>query len=133
MHILDVELADNTKAHLLQKDGTYEKVDKRGKVLVNSQLQFCRFLLVNEQNNRNLKITVISVCDNPLPGALFQWLHNTKAHLLQKDGTYEKVDKRGKVLVNSQLQFCREAEEAAPKPADVVKDRIFIPAEPVED
>ena len=25
MHILDVELADNTKAHLLQKDGTYEK------------------------------------------------------------------------------------------------------------
>ena len=40
MHILDVELADNTKAHLLQKDGTYEKVDKRGKVLVNSQLEF---------------------------------------------------------------------------------------------
>ena len=30
-------------------------------------------------------------------------------------------------------KFCREAEEAAPKPADVVKDRIFIPAEPVED
>ena len=28
MHILEVELADNTKAHLLQKDGTYEKVDK---------------------------------------------------------------------------------------------------------
>lgn len=32
-----------------------------------------------------------------------------KAHILQPDGTYEKEDKRGKVLVNSQEQFCREA------------------------
>ena len=41
IHILEVELADNVKAHILQPDGTYEKVDKRGKVLVNSQQQFC--------------------------------------------------------------------------------------------
>ena len=76
--------------------------------------------------NEELKHKVMHILDVELAD-------NTKAHLLQKDGTYEKVDKRGKVLVNSQLQFCREAEEAAPKPADVVKDRIFIPAEPVED
>ena len=40
IHILEVQLADNTKAHILQPDGTYEKEDKRGKVLVNSQEQF---------------------------------------------------------------------------------------------
>ncbi|MDO5416058.1 MAG: RNA degradosome polyphosphate kinase [Lachnospiraceae bacterium] len=41
LHILEVELEDNVKAHILKPDGTYEKVDKRGKVLVNSQDQFC--------------------------------------------------------------------------------------------
>ena len=41
IHILKVELEDNVKAHILQPDGTYEKEDKRGKVLVNSQDQFC--------------------------------------------------------------------------------------------
>lgn len=42
IHILEVELEDNVKAHILQPDGTYEKEDKRGKVLVNSQEQFCQ-------------------------------------------------------------------------------------------
>lgn len=38
--ILDIELEDNVKAHLLQPDGTYEKIDKRGKVLLNAQEYF---------------------------------------------------------------------------------------------
>lgn len=42
IHILKVELEDNVKAHLLKPDGTYEKEDKRGKVLIHSQNQFCR-------------------------------------------------------------------------------------------
>lgn len=42
IHILEVEFADNVKAHILQPDGTYEKIDKRGKILVNSQEQFCQ-------------------------------------------------------------------------------------------
>ena len=41
-HILEVELEDNVKAHILQPDGSYEKPDKRGKILVNSQEQFCQ-------------------------------------------------------------------------------------------
>lgn len=41
IHILEVQLADNVKAHILQADGTYEKVDKRGKVLVKAQEEFC--------------------------------------------------------------------------------------------
>ncbi|MEG0813504.1 MAG: RNA degradosome polyphosphate kinase [Clostridium sp.] len=42
MHILEVELEDNVKAHFMQPDGTYIKLDKRGKTLVNSQEVFCR-------------------------------------------------------------------------------------------
>ena len=42
IHILELELEDNVKAHILKPDGSYEKVDKRGKVLVNSQEQFCK-------------------------------------------------------------------------------------------
>ena len=30
-HILEVELSDNTKAHLLKSDGNYEKIDKKRK------------------------------------------------------------------------------------------------------
>lgn len=58
-----------------------------------------------------------------------------KAHILQPDGTYEKQDKRGKVLLNSQMEFCREAQEMAGKKKKEHKDhsRVFIPAEPAED
>lgn len=40
MHILQDELRDTVKAHILQPDGTYEKVDRRGKETFNSQLEF---------------------------------------------------------------------------------------------
>lgn len=39
-HILETELADTEQASILQPDGTYEKVDRRGKEKVNSQLVF---------------------------------------------------------------------------------------------
>lgn len=57
---------------------------------------------------------------------------NVKAHVLQQDGTYEKIDKRGKVLINSQEIFCREAEFELPGQKKTYQDRVFIPAEPVE-
>lgn len=41
-HILQVELEDNVKAHILQANGNYEKIDKRGKILVDSQKEFCK-------------------------------------------------------------------------------------------
>lgn len=40
--ILDVQLADTKKAHILMPDGTYEKVDQRGKDPLNSQMYFCQ-------------------------------------------------------------------------------------------
>ncbi len=38
--ILTIQLADTKKAHLLMPDGTYEKVDQRGKAPLNSQMYF---------------------------------------------------------------------------------------------
>ena len=52
-HILEVELMDNTKAHFLGDDGTYSKIDKRGKVLVNSQEQFCEEAKLELNGNEN--------------------------------------------------------------------------------
>lgn len=60
---------------------------------------------------------------------------NVKAHVLQPDGTYEKIDKRGKALVTAQEQFCEEAVQAAKEAAaaanghDVHNTRVFVPAE----
>ena len=60
---------------------------------------------------------------------------NVKAHILQPDGTYEKQDRRGKQPVNSQMEFCREAQELSGKKKKEQKEnsRVFIPAEPLED
>lgn len=57
---------------------------------------------------------------------------NVKARIMDAEGNYEKLDKRGKVLINSQLVFCEEAKEAAPKPHAASSERVFVPAEPVE-
>lgn len=60
----------------------------------------------------------------------YQLQDNLKAHILQPDGSYDKVDKRGKVLFGSQAAFCKEAiEEAieAEKKEDIRDSRVFIP------
>ncbi len=40
--ILNLQLADTKKAHLLMPDGTYVKMDQRGKKPLNSQMYFCQ-------------------------------------------------------------------------------------------
>lgn len=52
---------------------------------------------------------------------------NVKAHILQEDGRYVKVDKRGKELVNSQFNFCKEAEVESKASKEIGNERIFIP------
>ncbi len=42
MHILQVQLEDNLKAHVLQPNGTYQKPSRRGKAAVGAQDTFCR-------------------------------------------------------------------------------------------
>lgn len=57
---------------------------------------------------------------------------NVKARVMGPDATYKKMDKRGKVLVNSQEQFCQEAKDAVPKKNPVGGQRVFVPAKPVD-
>ena len=62
-----------------------------------------------------------------------QLADNTKAHVMQDDGTYAKIDKRGKTLICAQEYFCQEAVERATKPDEVKSRRVFIPAEPMRE
>lgn len=57
---------------------------------------------------------------------------NVKAHILKADGTYEKVDRRGKVRCNSQETFCIEAVKEAEQETQQVNKRVFIPETHVE-
>ena len=52
IHILQVQLDDNVKAHVLQPDGSYAKINRRGKSPVCAQEQFCQEALdaVKRQN-----------------------------------------------------------------------------------
>ncbi|MGN0276246.1 MAG: RNA degradosome polyphosphate kinase [Hominisplanchenecus sp.] len=63
-----------------------------------------------------------------------QLADNLKAHILKPDGKYEKIDRRGKkVLLCAQEYFCEEAMKRAVVPVDPVRDRVFIPAEHIEE
>ena len=73
----------------------------------------------------NLKKEVKHILD-------IQLADNVKAHVMQADGSYAKIDKRGKTLLIAQDYFCKEAMERAHKPHDPVQTRVFIPAEPIE-
>lgn len=50
-----------------------------------------------------------------------------KAHVLMPDGSYEKVDRRGKGNFIAQQEFCRLAVQAAKENSEVVGQRVFIP------
>lgn len=54
-----------------------------------------------------------------------------KARILQSDGSYERVDLRGKEKICAQDYFCEEATYNARIP-DVLEKRIFVPAEAAE-
>ena len=54
MHILEMQLKDTVKAHILKADGTYEKVDRRGRGTVNSQLEFCKMAVEGAKEQETL-------------------------------------------------------------------------------
>ena len=61
-HILDAELKDNIKAYILQSDGSYSKIDKRGKVSFGSQDAFCEEAMQRQKTmNRDVKNTRVFV------------------------------------------------------------------------
>lgn len=50
-----------------------------------------------------------------------------KAHVLLPDGRYQKVDKRGKAIINAQQEFCKAAVSASKSRDEVINNRVFIP------
>ncbi|MCR4892073.1 MAG: RNA degradosome polyphosphate kinase [Lachnospiraceae bacterium] len=58
---------------------------------------------------------------------------NLKAHIMQPDGVYLKLDRRGKKPLNSQKQFCIDAKERAQKGKEKGTGRVFIPETPPKD
>jgi polyphosphate kinase len=60
-----------------------------------------------------------------------QLADTVKAQELQKDDTYERIDRRGKTLLCAQDYFCAEAKNRAKKPQDP-PSRTFEPAQPAE-
>lgn len=55
IEILQIQLADTIKAHLLQPDGSYEKVDKRGKTMMNCQTYFCEKAIKEAKSKKQTK------------------------------------------------------------------------------
>lgn len=56
-----------------------------------------------------------------------------KASIMLTDGTYEKIDRRGKESYSSQDAFVLEAKEEAKKNKEEMKKRVFVPAQHVEE
>lgn len=56
-----------------------------------------------------------------------------KAQIKQPDGSYEKVDRRGKPALCAQEYFVEYAANLNKSQEDMIHDRVFIPAEPVEE
>ncbi len=56
-----------------------------------------------------------------------------KAQVKQPDGTYEKVDRRGKAALCAQEYFMKYAKNLNKQQEDTVQNRVFIPEEPMEE
>jgi polyphosphate kinase len=62
IHILDIQLRDNVKAHIMQSDGTYKKQDLRGRKKICAQDYFRQEAMDNttkrkqeQKNNRTFE------------------------------------------------------------------------------
>lgn len=62
LEMLRILLSDNVKAQIMQPDGTYERIDRRGKVLLCAQNYFTEeaksYLRKNEKRDENLRVFV---------------------------------------------------------------------------
>ena len=75
--------------------------------------------------NEHLKKEAMHVLEIQLKDTL-------KAQVKRPDGTYEKVDRRGKQALSAQQYFMEYAKSLVKKhEEEQVHDRVFIPAEPM--
>ena len=62
-----------------------------------------------------------------------QLADNMKARELTPENVYERIDRRGKVLLGAQKTFCEEAVRNAKGPKKKAVERRFVPAESAKD
>lgn len=70
--------------------------------------------------DENLKKRVIDILNIQLADTL-------KAHVMQPDGTYAKLDLRGREKLSAQNYFCKQALDNQHRKADTTTSRIFVP------
>ncbi len=58
-----------------------------------------------------------------------QFTDTENTHIMKMDGSYEAVDRRGKVKIDAQKQFCIEAEEEMQVQEKSIENRVFCPLE----
>lgn len=76
--------------------------------------------------NEHLKQEVMHVLKIQLQDTL-------KAQVKKPDGSYERVDRRGKQALSSQEYFMKYVKEQNKAQEDTAPSRVFIPAEPMEE
>lgn len=76
--------------------------------------------------DENLKKKAFHILEGELKDTL-------KASIMLSDGTYEKVDRRGKEAYSSQDAFVIEAKEEAQKSKEIFNNRVFVPAQHIEE
>ena len=76
--------------------------------------------------DEKLKKKALHILDGELRDTL-------KSSIMQADGTYEKVDRRGKENYSSQDAFVLESIEEAKKSKEIINKRVFVPAQHVEE
>lgn len=101
------------EVYLASADWMPRNLDRRVEIL---------FLVENE----HLKKEVMHVLKIQLQDTM-------KAQIKQPDGTYEKVDRRGKPALCAQEYFVEYAANLNKSQEDMIHDRVFIPAEPAEE
>lgn len=101
------------EVYLASADWMPRNLDRRVEIL---------FPIENEQ----LKKEVLHVLEIQLQDTM-------KAQIKQPDGSYERVDRRGKAALCAQEYFMEYARNLNKPQEDTVHDRVFIPAEPVEE
>lgn len=70
--------------------------------------------------DEDLKKRVIDILNIQLADTL-------KAHIMQPDGTYAKIDLRGREKLSAQSYFCKQAMGNQHSDADTTSSRIFVP------
>ena len=74
LHILQLELEDTVKAHLMQKDGTYAKISRNGKEVINSQELFCTEAKMEaDKGHSNLEYTDVNLSRKFIPQIHFDY------------------------------------------------------------